>query len=626
MNEKLEILKNKMDEGNFSKIKQLNNEKLNNFIAEYIELCSPKEIFVCTGTPEDVDHIKKKAVSDNEEALLKTSGHTIHFDGINDQARDKANTKLLVPSDMKFDPNLNYIDRDEGLKEIKEIYKGLMDGRTMYILFFTLGPADSIFSIPAVQITNSAYVAHSEILLYRSGYNDFLNLKDKERFFRFVHSSGDLNERKNSINIDKRRIYIDIIEKMTFSTNTQYGGNVLGLKKLAMRLAIRLASKEGWLCEHMFIMGIKGPGQRKTYFAGAYPSACGKTSTSMLPDETIIGDDIAYLKVKDDKIYAANVERGMFGIIEGVNAKDDPLLWDILHNPNEVIFSNVLKKDDNTPFWNDSGEEEPDKGINFSGEWVKGKKDDQDNEIARSHKNARFCLSLEILPNVDENLNNPEGVEISGIIYGGRDSDTSVPVEEAFNWEHGIITKGASLESETTAATLGAVGKRVFNPMSNLDFLSIPIAKYIEENLEFGKKVSDSTKIFSVNYFIKDKDDNFLNQKTDKSVWVKWMELRSHGEADAIKTPTGLIPEYKDLKELFNKVLKRDYSKEDYIKQFTIRIPENLSKIKRIIDIYKEKIPGTPETLFKVLNEQKERLLEYQKKYGDYISQEDMKE
>lgn len=618
MSEHLNFLKEKMNEENFKKLEALNNEKLYSFITEYIKLCNPKDVFVHSGTEDDSNHIKKRALDDHEEISLITEGHNMHFDGINDQARDKKSTKLLIPSDESFDPNLNYIDHEEGLKEVKGIMENLMDGHTMYILFFTLGPNNSDFSIPAVQLTDSAYVSHSELLLYRTGYDDFKNMQNKDRFFRFVHSTGALDERKNSINLDKRRIYIDIPNSMTLSTNTQYGGNTLGLKKLAMRLAIRLASKEGWLCEHMFIMGIHGPNGRKSYFTGAYPSACGKTSTSMLDNETIIGDDIAYLKIKEGKIKAVNVERGMFGIIDGVNEKDDPLIYKALHTPNDVIFSNSMIQEDNSPYWNGSGKEEPEKGTNFAGEWIKG------SDKPTSHKNARFALSLETLPNVDENLHKSEGVELQGMIYGGRDSDTSVPVEEAFSWEHGIITKGAALESETTAATLGAVGQRVFNPMSNLDFLSVPIAQYIQNNLDFGKNADKTPKIFSVNYFIKDKDGNFLNDKTDKAVWIKWMELRAHNDVDAIETPTGLIPKYEDLQKLFKDVLNKDYSKEDYIKQFTIRIPENLSKLDRILEIYQTKIQNTPQTLIDELNKQKQRLEEYKEKHGEYISPEDL--
>ncbi len=624
MSEEITILKEKMDEKNFAKLTELNNPKLNNFILEVIKSCNPKDIFVHAGKNEDTEYITNRSISDKEEISLKTDGHTMHFDGINDQARDKKSTKLLVPSDMEFDENLNYIDRDAGLKEVKEIMTNLMEGHTMYILFFTLGPNNSEFSIPAVQLTDSAYVAHTELLLYRSGYEDFKNLKDKEKFFRFAHTTGPLDERKSSINLDKRRIYIDFTDNITYSTNTQYGGNTLGLKKLAMRLAINLSSKEGWLCEHMFVMGVNGPNGRKAYFIGAYPSACGKTSTSMLSNETIVGDDIAYLKIKNDKIYAVNVEKGMFGIIDGVNAKDDPIIWDTLHKPNDIIFSNSMIKEDNSPYWNENGEDLPEKGTNFAGEWIKSNTGDNEKPLPTSHKNARFALSLDILSNVDENLHTPEGVAINGIIYGGRDSDTSVPVEEAFDWEHGVICKGAALESETTAATLGAVGQRVFNPMSNLDFLSIPISKYIDNNLKFGKKLSAPPKIFSVNYFIKDKEGNFLNDKTDKTIWINWMELRSHNEVAAITAPTGLIPEYDDLKNLFNTILNKNYTEEDYIKQFTIRIPENLSKIERITDIYINKIKNTPEVLFTKLNELKERLLALQKEKGDYVSPLDL--
>jgi len=208
---------------------------------------------------------------------------------------------------------------------------------------------------------------------------------------------------------------------------------------------------------------------------------------------------------------------------------------------------------------------------------------------------------------------------VRGIIYGGRDSDTWIPVEESFDWAHGVITKGASLESESTAATLGEEGVRNFNPMSNLDFLSISIGRYIENHLNFGASLKNPPLIFSVNYFLKGSDGNFMNSKADKAVWLKWMELRAHKEVGAIETPTGFIPKYQDLKKLFKEVLGRDYSKEDYLKQFTLRVPENLAKIDRIMGIYK-KIPDTPQILFKLLEEQRQRLNKAREKYGDYIS------
>jgi phosphoenolpyruvate carboxykinase (GTP) len=225
---------------------------------------------------------------------------------------------------------------------------------------------------------------------------------------------------------------------------------------------------------------------------------------------------------------------------------------------------------------------------------------------------------LHSLGNLDPAIDDPRGVVVQGMIYGGRDSDTLVPVEEAFGWEHGIITKGASLESETTAATLGKEGVRKWNPMSNLDFLSIPVGQYIVDNIAFGKGMKNPPRIFSVNYFLKDDAGQFLNERTDKAVWLKWMDLRSHGEVDALKTPTGFIPQYEDLKRLFKEILDKDYTKEAYSQQFTIRIPEWLAKIERVVKVF-ENIADTPKEVFTVLKEQKVRLETAREKYGDYI-------
>jgi phosphoenolpyruvate carboxykinase (GTP) len=423
-----------------------------------------------------------------------------------------------------------------------------------------------------------------------------------------------------SKDIEKRRVYIDLEGDIIFSTNTQYGGNTLGLKKLAMRLAIKRGSKEGWLTEHMLLMGVHGPAGRTTYFSGAFPSMCGKTATATIEDEAIIGDDIAYLRTIDDQVRAVNVEKGMFGIIEGVNEVDDQVLWKALNAPGEIIFSNILVTKDKGVYWIEKDDQRPQEGINHSGEWFVGKKDDAGKEITPSHKNARFTLDLAILANVGQELHDPQGVPLSGIIYGGRDSNTWVPVEEAFDWTHGIITKGAALESETTAATLGQEGVRQFNPMSNLDFLSIPIGRYIEDNINFGAALANPPRIFSVNYFLRTPDGQFANHKTDKRVWLKWMELRVHGDVDAIKTPTGFIPIYADLKRLFQENLNRDFPEKDYIQQFSVRVPHHLAKIERLVEIYRTRVTDTPQKLFNVLEEQRERLQAAQAQFGDEIA------
>jgi phosphoenolpyruvate carboxykinase (GTP) len=291
-----------------------------------------------------------------------------------------------------------------------------------------------------------------------------------------------------------------------------------------------------------------------------------------------------------------------------------------LHTPAEIIFSNILVTEDNKAYWNGMDGPCPQEGVNHSGAWVPGKKDGEGNTITASHKNARFTLDLKMLDTVDKRLDDPEGVVVKGVIYGGRDSDTWVPVEEAFDWVHGVITKGAGLESETTAATLGKEGVRVFNPMSNLDFLSIPIGRYIKDYLDFGKGLDEVPRVFSVNYFLKDEHGKFLNHKNDKSVWLKWMELRVHDDVTALTTPTGFIPEYKDLKRLVSHVLHKDYSEIAYTTQFTVRVPENLAKIDRLKEIYRTRVSDTPQIVFTVLEEQKKRLEKAQSEFGAYIS------
>lgn len=615
-----EILKSRLGAENYKKLISIDNQDLHAFIARYIELCNPDKVFVCTDSPDDVQYIRNAAISAGEEQELAVKGHTVHFDGYYDQARDKKNTNFLLPSGVDLGQGINAMDREEGLNEIHDVMRGIMRGHQLYVLFFCLGPHNSEFSIPAVQLTDSGYVAHSENLLYRQGYGEFVSGGKSTRYFKFVHSAGELDKRKTSSNLDKRRIYIDLEAETVYSANTQYGGNTIGLKKLAMRPAIDRASKEGWLTEHMFIMGVHGPSDRVTYFTGAYPSLCGKTSTSMLPGESIVGDDIAYLREKGGLIHAVNPEKGIFGIIQGVNSVDDTIIWNILHSPCEIIFSNVLVTEEKRVFWIGKDEEEPQSGFHHSGEWEQGKKDEEGQEISLSHPNARFTLDMSSLENVDPRLDDPEGVVVGGIIYGGRDSNTKVPVEQSFDWTHGVITMGAGLESETTAATLGKEGERKINPMSNLDFLSIPIGRYIKNHLAFGAKLKNAPPIYSANYFLRDSEGNFTNDKTDKAVWLKWMELRSHAEVEAIKTPTGLIPKYEDLKRLFQTVLNKDYSKEDYIKQFTVRVAENLAKLERVEEFYRTKVNDTPQIVFKVFEEQRQRLIKAREEYGDYIA------
>ena len=623
MNPYLEALQPKLSPSDFKKLSAINNPNVHEFIAKESDLCHPKDIFICSDSEEDIEHVRKQAISSGEEqAILTLKGHTVHFDGEYDQGRDRQATKYLVSKGVTLSKALNQMDRQEGLAEVRGVLRDCMQNKTMIVRFISLGPTDSVFTILGLQCTDSWYVAHSEFLLYRPGYEQFVKAGTKSDFLRVLHSSGQVNGDMVSVNWNKKCIYIDQMDNTIYSVNTQYAGNSVGFKKLAFRLAIRKASSEGWLAEHMLLMGVFGPGGRKTYFAGAFPSACGKTSTAMLPGETILGDDIAYIRDVDSAARAVNVESGIFGIIQDVNPKDDALINKLLTSPGEIIFSNVLVKD-GKPYWLGMGKEIPKEGCNYSGTWYEGKKDENGNDIPPANKNARYTLSLKALENCDPELHNPSGIEVGGIMYGGRDAKAYVPVQQSFSWEHGIIAYGASLESETTFATVGKEGVPEINMMSIQDFISIPLGKNVHNNLDFGRKLKKQPIIFGVNYFLKEvANGKYLNGVQDKHVWVKWMELRVHNEVEALTTPTGHIPKYEDLCKLFKQVLGKNYAKEDYIKQFTIRVPENLAKIERVSRFYQENVTDTPLELFGILYMQRQRLIEAKEKYGEYISPE----
>jgi phosphoenolpyruvate carboxykinase (GTP) len=609
---------------NLDKLKALNNEKVMKVIEEFINLCKPSKVSVITDSIEDIDYCRQRSIEVGEESTLEIEGHTVHFDGFvsmsnHDQARDKKNTRVLIPKGQYHPPAINTIEREEGLTEILDIMNGCMKGNECLIRFFCLGPKNSKFSILALQITDSFYVAHSEDLLYRAGYEEFKELNGSDEFFYFIHSSGKLTgDPPVTKNLDKRRIYIDLQEARVLSVNNQYAGNSLGLKKLALRLAINKSNNEDWLAEHYFILGVHPRGKnRVSYFGGAFPSACGKTSTAMLPGQTIVGDDIAYLrKWKDGSAHAVNIERGLFGIIKDVNPKDDPVIFRALTTPRETIFSNVLvsKK---SPSWIGDGRSIPEKGVNFSGRWYPNKQDNEGKEIPHAHPNARYTIRIEELDNADENLHNTEGVPLSGIFYGGRDSDTMPPILESLNWEHGVFI-GASIESETTSATLGAEGVRTQQPMANLDFIVLSLGKYLKNHQKFGNNLEHCPKVYATNYFLKDKDGKYLNGILDKLCWIIWAEGRTQNDYKAIETPIGYIPFYSDLKIIFKEYLDKDYTETEYIEQFSIRTKKLLEKIERIKSMYlKEK--DIPDFFWNILKNQKESLLELTKEYKEDI-------
>lgn len=612
----------KISDADKAKLKALENPKVLQIIEETAAVAKPARVVVYDDSAEDTAKVRQMAIENREEKPLAMEGHTVHYDGYADQGRDKANTATLLPAGQKLSRGLNVKERESALEEIWGIMDGIMEGKDMIVRFYTLGPLNSRFSLSVMQITDSYYVVHSEDILYRPGYEQFKRLEDKDDFFCFRHSAGELDENNVTKNVDKRRIYINPENNCVISVNNQYAGNSLACKKLALRLAINKANKEDWLAEHMFISAFYPLDKsRKTYFMGAYPSGCGKTSTAMIEGSTIVGDDIAYLREGDQgEMRAVNIERGIFGIIGDVNAKDDPLIYKAITEPKELIFSNILTTADGKTYWSGMGKdvEIPDEGFNHSGAWKKGDLDATGKEIPMSHPNARFTCRISDLANADENADNPNGVAVDGIFYGGRDSDTNVPISESLSWEHGVFV-GATIESETTATIIGAVGQRKSSPMANMDFVIVPLSLYLSNHLKFGAKLKKCPRVFSTNYFLKNAAGQYLNEKTDKRVWALWAEGRVHGDYDAIETPIGYIPKYEDLKVLFDGAFDdRDYTHDEYNEQFAIRTDKYLEKLDRMEELYSTE-ENMPEEFWDVLKSQRQSLKALAEKHGKAV-------
>lgn len=618
------LLKEKLG-GTFQKLEALKSEKLNDFLGEYIELCNPATVRFCDDSEEDAAYIRSKSLERGEERQLARPNQTIHFDGYNDQAREAKNTKFLAkPEDMAVMSAFNAIDYETGLAEIKSIAKGIMAGREAIVKIYCEGPAFGPFTKACVQFTDSAYVTHSENILYRGGYAHFKSMKDKGDFYGFVHSAGQMDANMNCVNLDKRRVYMDMEKNIVYSMNAQYAGNSVGLKKHSMRLAINEGGKNGWLCEHMFLMTVLNDAKkRKCHFAGAFPSACGKTATAMIPGEKILGDDIVYFKKIEGEFRAVNVENGIFGIIKDVNEKDDPVIYRTLCRDKEMIFSNILVGEDNMPYWEGMGLETPKKGRNHSGDWFEGKADDKGKKIPLAHSNSRYTMRLDYLENIDPDYNKKDGVKVDVIVYGGRDSDTTVPVEESKSWKDGIVLKAVTLESETTSATIGQEGVRVINPMANIEFLGYSLGKYIDNNVKFaeGLEASHVPKIISVNYFLKSAQGKFCTSKLAKKVWLHWAEARVHNEVGAYETPTGFIPKYEDLAPLFKQFLPAEkFSEEDYKYQFSFRCSAWLAKIGRAVAYLKKNAPDCPAYVYEMLDGAAKRIEAAKAKHGDMIA------
>ncbi len=573
---------------------------------------SPASIFINDGSAEDMAYIRKKALEAGEEFRLNRADHTCHFDGPGDQGRDTENTKYLAYTDTKISSLQKKIEHRAGVVEVRNIITDIMDSKEMIVSFISRGPIGSAVSDPTLQVTDSYYVIHSEYILYRmmDPLSFSRDIAEKGYMFINYHSAGELTKSNVSANLDKRRIYMDVERFRSYSCNNQYAGNSIAPKKINHRFAnmnnIRNHFGER-LDEHMFITGFDMEDE-VIYFAGAYPSGCGKTGTAMTGTH-LVGDDLAKIFVDrlSGEVRAVNPERGMFGIIDGVNLEDDPETMAVLAGrDSEVIFSNLLVSD-GKPCWNGMGGDLPETGRNFEGEWTakSGK--------PASHKNARFTISLDALVNYDSSCESPEGVKLSGLLYGGRDYTTMPTIVMAHDWVSSVV-HGAIIRSATTATEIGADGSEKRSPFANEAFFPAPLAHYIKHYMAFGKNsnIADGNlpSGFQVNYWLhksgrgtlaEGEKDGLIGEKRDTKVWMRIMALMHKRAVESIWTPIGRIPKYQDLKKLFAEVIDKEYDKGVYMKQFSLYTDNLIERVDMSINEFaKEK--GMPDEFFHTLD------------------------
>jgi len=625
------LFEDRCSQEGMAKLSRITNEEALLKIANAIAMMAPDEVFVNTGSKADIRRVRIMSMAKGEEHPLAMRDHTIHFDLPQEQARIIDRTYYIVNRGEKTSVMARSILRGDAYEYIRNHMTGIARGKTLLIGFFNRGPIGAEVAIPALEITTSTYVMHSANLLYRHVYWQFNEEVERAGlFFTNIHSEGP----NRPEDLPKARVFMDRSWLTTYSMFCTYAGNTLLLKKGNHRFAVDLATyfhKEEQLSEHMFITGLAGPGGRKTYIAGAAPSGCGKTSTAMAGTE-FIGDDLAQLWIAEDgTLRAINPEKGIFGIVRDVSWGNDPHLMKVLRGEGaEVIWSNVLFDEHGVPHWVGSGEELPNAGVNFQGEWWEGKTDEKGNLIPLSHPNARCVLENTAIENYNEAMaEDPCGVEIKVITYSGRDSDTMPPVRVAKNPDHGVVI-GATILSAATATEVGAKGVRR-QPWANEPFIPGPLADYMDAQFAFfnSDKLVHKPVMAGLNYFLTEKarggeDDALLGEKRDVKVWLSWLERVAHGEVKAIETPIGLIPKYEDLKALFAEIGKV-YPLELYRKQFALYVDNILAMIELQEEAYRKE-ENVPPKLFEVYREQKEGLEALKAKYGPIVSVEQLME
>lgn len=528
---------------------EIKHAKLKQWVDDMASMCKPDRIVWIDGSDEEKKRLEDEACSTGEIIKLdqdKLPGCFYHRTAVNDVARTENLTFICTSKKEDAGSTNNWMSPEDAYQKASNYFRGAMKGRTMYVIPFSMGPVGSPFSKIGIELTDSIYVVLNMRIMTRVGSKVLSQLGTEGEFTKCLHSKADLD-------INKRLILHFPEDNAIWSVGSGYGGNVLlGKKCLSLRIASYLAKKEGWLAEHMLIMGVESPNGYIEYIAAAFPSACGKTNLAMLiPPEGLkrkgyriwtVGDDIAWMRIDSDgALWAINPEYGFFGVAPGTNSKSNPTALATIRK--NTIFTNVLLKKDNTVWWEDGDEPAPKEGFDWQGRpWKPGLKEEDGKIRKGAHPNSRFTAPAMQCPSISHRIDHHHGVPISAIIFGGRRAHLAPLVYEAFNWQHGVYV-GSTMASERTAAQFGKIGEVRRDPMAMLPFCGYNIGDYFKHWIDVGKRLEKTPKIFHVNWFRTDENGKFLWPGYGENLRVlEWILDRCNGQAQAVKTPIGYVP------------------------------------------------------------------------------------